>query len=1203
MAPPSRQLFPNRYHAIASSRSSRSSTISSHSDISASTPQTAKLTPLGSEIRNLHLDPRARPPQRTREATNNSDTTASSFQSPYKSPHDASVFVGNLPHHIGDLDLIVALNSHFNRVTKVQHIKVVPDPRNNSRCAFIQVENAEEAQKAVKELGGQDFCGYILRCELARAHRSLLLSIRHPKELRGLDKIEWVRLRRNRGDRTVHVTLGQEAKEEPEVDTSPWPHRDPLQGAGRLISLENLFDEGREETIRELAEVFGAIEQFARFIADDPATVYDPHPRPGSWVHDPKDEKGPDTERGNSNHPRGPWEIKYERRNDSVSAFMALKQIPLFNISRTHTHRPSDIGFLTAGNVTYDPQPPLSRGIFAHLPAPAGVLVDDQRQVAPTASILVKNKAKRMRRGAGTAANARSQPAEDFPPLSKTESTKRPDEDTETGAPKPAGAWKMIKELSEAPKMARSDATKFYERLPLSAAEATTEEPIQQPRAETFKSLEQLIFDSSDSESVRKVENVLGLSVGSSHKAETSRKPMKPTTCIGIMSKIKISGERWDQKRLLGVFSVYQGCLRVDYKLKRKPAGSFVAHVEFETEDQAKAAFEAEKEHPAFGKQMRLVPARRYRDQQPPRVQLQPAPAELIVRNAEQVIEPHVPAEHQGEMEGLSPALSSTLQAESPRPSTSRTDEIEVANLPETNPPTPSAHAASFEEPEQRDEESCIDAMVIEVSEGTVDGDDGGDEKDVIPAETEDYKVGEEPSQGQGEGAPKEQEHALDRLVTSVSTPGLLFGGDSEVELSKIGHLSPTRPLVHRRALSDSDHPKMGCTLDVTLRETIQLPEDVQTALLRLPQTKLYYPHVPEWRESEIQAASPLQQAASSTGSGSEAIPQPEQVSPPISNSSPVTSPTVSPFGALVYIPPPFDSGSTGTSVRHFNSPIPAKGFVETPHGLLPIYPKEVLDRFGRSAPAYYPPQYAVLPQPQWSQPQAWQHQQPGGQWVWSNYPPANHPYSMPLTPGYNQSVHATVAQQQTMVPPQGLQPVDGGNQPGPGAHAHQMSRNSSGEPHGRRRRLSQQRRSRPPLYHDPSPAYNSSQQALSSPHPVNQSYLTPQYNDNGYHQAHSYNSYQAQPMAPQATTEPPSLYPVNDPQAQANLYIQSHSAFNQQQLYSPLPFQSHQQQYQHAPPPFSAAPMYHYSTTQSEPTPGPPTQHSDHPAVTYSVT
>lgn len=184
MAPPSRQLFPNRYHAIASSRSSRSSTISAHSDILVSAPPTAKIATLGSKIRNPHLDPRTRPPQRRREATDNSDTTASSFQSPFTSPHDASVFVGNLPQHINDLDLIVALNSHFNRVTQVQHIKVVPDPRNNSRCAFIQVENTEEAQKAVQILGGEAFYGNALRCELARAHRSLLLSVRHPNELR-----------------------------------------------------------------------------------------------------------------------------------------------------------------------------------------------------------------------------------------------------------------------------------------------------------------------------------------------------------------------------------------------------------------------------------------------------------------------------------------------------------------------------------------------------------------------------------------------------------------------------------------------------------------------------------------------------------------------------------------------------------------------------------------------------------------------------------------------------------------------------------------------------------------------------------------------------------------------------------------------------------------------------------------------------------
>ncbi|KAG8911615.1 hypothetical protein FRC01_005619, partial [Tulasnella sp. 417] len=811
--------------------------------------------------------------------------------------------------------------------------------------------------------------------------------------------------------------------------------------------------------------------------------------------------------------------------------------------------------------------------------------------------------------------------AEDFPPLSKTESKKLPDKDTETDAPKPLGAWNTIKkELSEAPSMERSDGIKFCDRLPLGVAEASTERPIQQPRAEASKSLEQLIFDSSDSESVRKVENVLGLSVNSSHKTETPSKPMKPTTCIDILSKTKISGERWDQRRLVSVFSVYQGCLRVDYKLKRKPsrssndlsvnirltkafaAGSFVAHVEFETEDQAKAAFEAEKENPAFGKQMRLVPARRHRDQQPPRVQLQPAPAELAVGNVEQVTEPHVHADRQDEMEELSPALSSTLQAESPRPSAPRTNEMEVANLPETTPTTPSLHVVSVEEPEQRDGESCVDAMVIEVSEAAFDGDDGDSEKSVVAPEATDDRVEKGLPDGQGEEAPARQEHAFARLVTSVSSPGLLFGEDSEVRPSKTALQHPSS---HRRTLSDSDHPNSDCSFDITQRETIQLPEDVQSALLRLPPSKFHHSHVPEWCESEIQAASPraLERVVSSTGSGSEAIPQPEQVSPPFSASSPVISSTVSPFGALVYIPPPFDCGSTGTSAHHFTSPVPAKGFVETPHGLLPIYPMEVLDRFGRSAPAYYPPHYPVFPPPQWSQPQAWQHQQPGGQWVWSNYPTANHPYSMPLTPGHGHSVQTAVAQQQALVPPQGLQPADGGNQPGPGIYPHHTGRNSSGEPHGRRSRLSQQRRSRPPAYSDPSPAYNGTQQTLSSSHAVNQTYLTPQHDDNGYHQPHNFNSYQAQPIAPQAPTEPPSLYPVNDPQAQANIYIQSQPPFNQQHLYSAVPFQLHQQQYQHAPPPFSAAPVYHYSTIPNDPTPVPPTQHSDLATVTYSVT
>ncbi|KAG8955422.1 hypothetical protein FRC04_008773 [Tulasnella sp. 424] len=1123
----------------------------------------------------------------------------------------------NLPPHISDLDLIVSLNGHFRRVTQVQHVKLVPDPRNNSRCAFIQVESAEEAQKAIGIFDGQDFCGYTLRCELARAHRSLLLSIRHPNELRDLEKIEWVRLRRNRGDRTVHVALGEEAKQEPEADASLWSRRDPLQGGGRLISLENLFNEGREETIRELTEAFGVIEQFGRFVADDRATIYDPHPRPGSWQHDTRDEKGAQTEEGFRSHPRGPWEIKYERRNDSVSAFMALKQIPLFNISRTHTHRPADIGFLASGNVANDSKPWRWTRIFANVPLPADVTVDDRRQAAPTASGAAKNKAKRMRRGAGVTVNALNQPAEDFPPLSKTESKKIPDKEMETGVPEPVGAWKLNKKDSpEVPDVETSGNTTVCKQ-PLVVAEASIEEPIQQPRHEASKSLEQLIFDSSDSGSVHNIGNVLGLSVNS-HKSESRRKVEKPTTCIDISSKIKISGERWDQERFVGVFRAYDGLSGVDYKVKRKPAGSFAAHVEFDTEEQAKAAYEAEKEHSVFGKQMRLVPARRHRGQRPPSVQSKPVPVEPIVPDAEQLFANAAGAGPQDEMEDLSPALSSTLQAESPRPSTSRTDEMEVAKLLEPALSTPPGPPAIFEQPERQDEEVYMDAMVIEVSESTFDGDDDGDddddedddgddEKSVGQAKSEDETVEKKAGQ-EGEG---EQEAFLDvgkpspvRLVTSTSAPGLLFGvGTSELEQLKTTRSPRERPFAHRRALSDSDQPILDGNRDTNTREVTRLPEDVQPALQCLPPTKLPYPPVPEWCDSEIQAASPqpLQQVASSTGSGSEGIPQPNQVSPPTLGQrppSPVVSSTVSPFGALVYIPPPFDSGSTGTSACHFNSPVPAKGFVETPHGLLPIYPMEVLDRFGRSTPAYSPPQYPILSHPQWSQSQSWQQQQqPDSQWLWGNYYNTNHPYTMPLTPGRTRPAQVA-PQQQALVQPQTLHPTGDDEQSGPIAHQHQMSRNNSGGPYGSRRRFSQQRRSQPPVYRDPSPPYNGSQQAPVSPRHSIHSYLMPHDNDNDNHQTHSYNPYQAQPVLPHTTTEVSSSYPANDHQAQPNVYYHSQPSFDQQYLYPSTPFQP-----QHPPPPpFSAAYMYHLPPVQNDSTPVPPTQHPDNRAQSYSV-
>lgn len=323
-----------------------------------------------------------------------------------------------------------------------------------------------------------------------------------------------------------------------------------------------------------------------------------------------------------------------------------------------------------------------------------------------------------------------------------------------------------------------------------------------------------------------------------------------------------------------------------------------------------------QEEHSIFGKQMRLVPARRHRGQRPPSVQSKPVLVELvepIVPDAEQLFADAAGTGPQDEMEDLSPALSSTLQAESPRPSTSRTDEMEVAKLLEPALSTPPAPLASLEQPERQDEEVYMDAMVIEVSESTFDGDDDADgddddddEKSVGQAKSEDETVEKNAGQ-EGEG---EQEAVLDvgepapvRLVTSTSAPGLLFGvGQSEVEQFKTTRSPRERLFAHRRALSDSDHPKLDGNRDANTREVARLPEDVQSALQCLPPTKLPYPPVPEWCDSEIQAASPqpLQQVASSTGSGSEGIPQPDQVSPPISGQrppSPVVSSTVSPFG------------------------------------------------------------------------------------------------------------------------------------------------------------------------------------------------------------------------------------------------------------------------------------------------------------------
>ncbi|KAG8982485.1 hypothetical protein FRB90_006755, partial [Tulasnella sp. 427] len=741
---------------------------------------------------------------------------------------------------------------------------------------------------------------------------------------------------------------------------------------------------------------------------------------PGAWLHDPRDEQGPSAEDLSNSHPRGPWEIKYERRNDSVSAFMALKQIPLFNISRTHTHRPVDLSFLASGKVDYKSQPIRPTTLYTNVHRPSNdVIVDDRRPETTAPLVSKKTKGKRMRRGGGgTSMNAQIQTQEEFPPLGKTEAKKSAIEEPDTGARKAQGAWNPKKEeISEASSPKVSDIAKAGEQSSQCAVEESATEKAQKLQHQSSRSLESLIFDSSDSESVHKIGNVLGLSVDSTHQSETSRKPKKSLTCIFISSKIKIAGERWDENRLVVMFSGHSGFRGIQYKVKRKSTGLFTAHVEFETEEQAKAAYEVEKEHQQLGKQLKLAPACHHPAAQLSAPQRQPAPEVTAAPDTEPIFKEDVCMEPQDEQVDLSPALSSTLQAESPRPSTARTDEMDNAQqqLLDTTPCTPSTHPFCSREPEVSTDLSYMEEMVIEVSETTVDEDDGvggaseadndlespkavTEDRDQMEEFLNDEKASSEDNvveeaQALLEGVSIAPESVLTRSIPSTSAPGLLFGvGRTEVGSKMVAGDSLQPPFVRRRTLSDSHHLGMNRTSGIFREKNHHFSDDNGTALAQSQSSKVSNPPPPGWCDFEIQGASPPPVPRDISPVRSEDEPGPPRDSVSSSGLGRDSLPsgvlsTLSPFGALVYVPPPFNSKVTGTSARHFTSPVRAKGFVETPHGLLPIYPAEVLQRFGPPASVYFQPQYPPIPQAHLNPSHPW-HQQPliGGPWSWGRY-------------------------------------------------------------------------------------------------------------------------------------------------------------------------------------------------------------------------
>lgn len=267
-----------------------------------------------------------------------------------KLPHDASVFVGSLPSNIDHAELTRMLADHLSEHTQINNIKVVRDSKGGV-CAFVQCQNAEAASALIQTLHSNEpkpFLGRLLRYEPARAFRTLLVSYRapiqaighrldHTSQTKDTQVIELalpsaMRMWKPNPSRFFNIiyngdAVNAEARAAAQADS---PLRD--------ISIFLQPVEYNADTIRKLATFFGPLEDFGLYPgvshADNKAHEDDvtwksypvPHNAPRSAVMD-----------------KSCWEIKWEHRDDCVSALMTLRRVP--HLTVTWAHQPPTFGF------------------------------------------------------------------------------------------------------------------------------------------------------------------------------------------------------------------------------------------------------------------------------------------------------------------------------------------------------------------------------------------------------------------------------------------------------------------------------------------------------------------------------------------------------------------------------------------------------------------------------------------------------------------------------------------------------------------------------------------------------------------------------------------------------------------------------------------------------------------------------------------
>ncbi|KAJ4485892.1 hypothetical protein J3R30DRAFT_3697315 [Lentinula aciculospora] len=260
-----------------------------------------------------------------------------------RNPHDASIFVGSLPVHVDREELRASLSQHLAEFAQVKSVKVIHDSKGGV-CAFVQCKDAESATRLIQTLHSsapKPFLGRILRFEVARAYRSLLISYRTPTQIIStnggsstekiveLDLPSAMRISKYRNSKFAAIFYNDEAIHKEQ-------HAEISIHETSFFRTPVLCDAA---TLEAICGFFGPLELFqlskipGRYGEDSlPA----PHDAPRK-----------------ANMDQGCFEVKWTHRDDCTSALMALRRVPHLTATWAHITSEREVSHLNGANQPY----------------------------------------------------------------------------------------------------------------------------------------------------------------------------------------------------------------------------------------------------------------------------------------------------------------------------------------------------------------------------------------------------------------------------------------------------------------------------------------------------------------------------------------------------------------------------------------------------------------------------------------------------------------------------------------------------------------------------------------------------------------------------------------------------------------------------------------------------------------------------------